>query len=689
MPRRNTNSLLFTGLVALILAICCCSAIAFLGCGFLTAANNPDIQALVDMLAATQTPTPVPVIIRTPVPTLAPLPTPLDPQTPTPPPPLTTEEMLALEPVPERNPRQLAQQFKDLGVPIPVVVNPTPPAYRLGDKEVFWASNLDTNDNFQITAELRYLTPHLYMWVQENQEVDQEALARSAERFEAQTYPTNRRFFGSEWSPGVDNDVHLHILHVSGLGGSVAGYFSGADEFSRLVNEFSNEKEMFYINLGGGMSPDSSFYDGVLAHEFQHMIHWYTDRNEDTWVNEGMSELAMQLNGYDVGGSDWLFSRQPDTQLNTWPEGPGAAGANYGGSYLLTAYFLDRFGEEATQALVLHPANGIAGFQAVLDELDTALTFEDFFTDWRVANYLDDPSLADRRYGYSDLDPVRPRLDEIHAIYPAQRATTVHQYGADYVELYGRGDLLIAFTGSTQVRLIPNKAHSGRYQWYSNRSDDSDMRLTRAFDLRGLTTATLQAWLWYDIEADWDYAYVAISDDGGETWQLLPGQHTTTSNPQGNSFGHAYTGVSGGGEEPRWVLEEIDLSAYAGREVLLRFEYITDDAVNRVGFCVDDVAIPELGYAHDAERGDDSWDGEGFVRTDNVLPQRFIVQLIEMDDEPRVRPMALDELQEGCLEVHGLGDELEGAVLIVSGYAPVTTELASYEYTITPLTTDR
>ncbi|UCC64924.1 MAG: immune inhibitor A, partial [Anaerolineae bacterium] len=654
-----------------------------------TVANNPDIQTLVDVFAATPTPTPVPVIVRTPVPTPAPLPTTIDPQTPTPPPPLTTEEMLALEPVPERNLHQLAQRFKDPGVPIPVVVNPRPPAYQLGDREVFWVSNLDTDDNFQITAELRYLTPHLYMWVQEGQEVDQEALARSAERFEAQTYPTNRRFFGSEWSPGVDNDVHLHVLHASGLGSSVAGYFSGADEFSHLVNEFSNEKEMFYINLGGGMSPGSSFYDGVLAHEFQHMIHWYTDRNEDTWVNEGMSELAMQLNGYDLGGSDWLFSRQPDTQLNTWPKGPGAAGANYGGSYLLVAYFLDRFGEEATQALMAHPANGIAGFRAVLDELDTNLTFEDLFADWRVANYLDDPSLADRRYGYGDLDPVRPRSDEIHAVYPAQRATTVHQYGADYVELQGQGDLLIEFTGSTQVKLIPNEAHGGRYQWYSNRGDDSDMRLTRAFDLSGLTTATLQAWLWYDIEADWDYAYVAISDDGGETWHLLPGQHTTISNPQGNSLGHAYTGISGGGEDPEWVLEEIDLSAYAGREVLLRFEYITDDAVNRVGFCVDDVAIPELGYAHDAERGDDGWDGEGFVRTDNILPQRFIVQLIEMDDESRVRPMALDELQEGHLAVRGLGDELEGAMLIVSGYAPVTTELASYEYTITPLNADR
>ncbi|OQY24931.1 MAG: hypothetical protein B6I34_03015 [Anaerolineaceae bacterium 4572_32.1] len=683
MEKQNRTLPIVIALVILAFFLCCCCCAASLAGWTFYIGQNPDFQELVEEISATPTGTPVPVIVRIPLPSPEPLPTPLNTQTPTPPPPLSTEEILAREIVPERDLRRLARQFKDIGH-IPIVVNPTPPAYRQGDTETFWVSNLDSDENFKITAELRYITPHVYMWVQEGYDVDQDDLERSANRFEEHTYPTNRRFFGSEWSPGVDNDVHLHILHAGGLGGSVAGYYSGADEYSSLVNEFSNEKEMFYINLDSSMRPDDSFYDGVLAHEFQHMIHWYTDRNEDTWINEGMSELAMQLNSFDVGGSDWSFSRKPDTQLNSWPEGPGAAGANYGGSYLLMAYFLDRFGSEATQALVAHPANGIAGFEAVLDELGEGLTFEDIFADWRAANYLDDPSLADGQYAYSELDPDDPVLDIAHASFPVQRTTTVHQYGADYIELQGHGDLNIEFTGSTQVKLIPNEAHGGRYQWYSNRGDDSDMRLTRTFDLRDLTSATLQAWLWYDIEEDWDYAYVAVSDDKGETWDLMAGKHTTTSNPQGNSFGPAFTGISGGGDKPQWVLEEIDLSAYAGHEVLIRFEYITDDAVNRAGFCVDDISIPELSYAHDVESGDDGWDGEGFVRTDNILPQRFIVQLIELGSETRVRRMALDELQQGRLELHGLGSTVERAVLIISGYAPVTTELAGYEYSITP-----
>jgi hypothetical protein len=125
------------------------------------------------------------------------------------------------------------------------------------------------------------------------------------------------------------------------------------------------------------------------------------------------------------------------------------------------------------------------------------------------------------------------------------------------------------------------------------------------------------------------------------------------------------------------------LTPYVGQEILLRFEYITDGAVNQVGFCVDDIAIPELGYFYDAE-GDGAWVAEGFVRIDNVLPQRFVVQLIVFGPEVTVERMELDAAQTGRLVVEGLGEGVERAVLVVSALAPVTTELASYQYTIEP-----
>ena len=52
---------------------------------------------------------------------------------------------------------------------------------------------------------------------------------------------------------------------------------------------------MFYMNYDAAQ-PGNDYYDSILAHEFQHMIQWNVDKNEDSWFNEGMSELAAFLN---------------------------------------------------------------------------------------------------------------------------------------------------------------------------------------------------------------------------------------------------------------------------------------------------------------------------------------------------------------------------------------------------------
>ena len=95
--------------------------------------------------------------------------------------------------------------------------------------------------------------------------------------------------------------------------------------------------------------------------------------------------------------------------------------------------------------------------------------------------------------------------------------------------------------------------------------------------------------VWYEIEEGWDYAYVEASDDDGRTWHILEGQHTTTENPSGNAYGPGYTGSS-----DEWLRESIDLTPFAGGPVLLRFEYVTDDAVYLDGLLIDDLSIPEL-----------------------------------------------------------------------------------------------
>jgi immune inhibitor A len=640
--------------------------------------TEPSLQVLVPTPNTTPTATNTPAAARDP----APIFTPESVASVTPLPSYaagvgTTEKLLAETNVPTRDRLDLARRFKLSDQPIPVVVNRTPPVYQVGDQETFWVGESDTLRHFEVTATLRYVGAHSYWWVEDSYDVPDADVAASAETFENSIYPTDRAFFGSEWSPGVDNDPRVHIFlgNVPGVG----GYFYSINEYSKLINPYSNQKEMFFININAA-KPGSDRLDSILAHEFQHMIHWYNDANEETWVNEGLSELAMALNGYDTGGTERAFTQTPDTQLNTWGDSPNESIGHYGGSFLFMSYFLERFGEDMMRQVVANPANGADGFNAVLAATGQPYRFDKVFSDWLIANYLDDPTLGAGLWGYRDLSVGPVTLDAQHKDYPVDRESTVHQYAADYDTFEGQGTLTIEFTGTTHVKVVPNDAHSGSYQWWSNRGDDSDMTLTHSFDLSDVDQATLQFWTWYDIEEDWDFAYVEVSTDGGQTWDILPGQYTTSENKSGNSFGQAWTGISGGGDTPQWVQEEVDLSAYAGQAIDVRFEYITDDAVNHVGLLLDDIAVPAIGYFDDAESGNGGWQAAGFARMDNNLSQRYIVQAIELGDSPRVERMMLDGNNHGQLTIAGLGESSDQVVLVIGAITPFTTEVAGYHY---------
>jgi hypothetical protein len=602
-----------------------------------------------------------------------------------------TDQELATIIVPTRDLRDLALRLNPDVDEVPVQVNEEAPDFEVGDRIPFWVSNVDENRHFQITAELIHKTEVAYAWVQVDNEYDRRSIARSIDHFSEDVYPVVREFFGSEWTPGVDNDPRLHILHAADMGSSVAGYYSSADQFSRLANEFSNEKEMFYISLPWlNRTGDYTYYETVLAHEFQHMIHWYNDRNEETWLNEGLSELAQEIAGYppDTGFAS-IFARTPDTQLNTWSEISGGNAAHYGSAYLFMAYLFQRFGEEVTQAVVAHAANGILGVERALQETGHDLTFNEIFADWVVANYINDPDALDAPgiYGYRQLDVPDLTLDEIHRRFPVSpQQTTVRNYGADYIALQSSGDITLHFEGSTETRLANVTPYSGDLMWWGNRADDSNSRLTRAFDFSGVEPGDpieMEVAMWYQIEVDYDYGYVVVSRDG-EKWEILPGQRTTLENPSGNSFGHAYTGSSDlNGGAPTWINETFDLSDYAGEEVLIRFEYVTDDAVNAPGWFIDDVRIEAIDYAADFEQGADGWESEGWLLTDNRLSQGWILQILSLQRGNLIEVHRVPVGADGSatIDIDGLGGSSE-AILIVSGVTPVTTEVAEYEYRI-------
>lgn len=554
----------------------------------------------------------------------------------------------------------------------------------IGTQATFWVTNTDTNRDFQVTATLRYRTPHLYFWAENGVKVNEAEMRALCETFENKIYPTNREFFGSEWTPGVDNDPHIYILYVSGIGENTAGYFSSSDSYPPAVREHSNAHEMFVINSTQDLGDEYTY--STLAHEFQHMIHWHQDRNEGELLDEGFSELASFLNGYSTGGFDWFYTLAPDINLTDWNPNVGDNTAHYGANFLFVNYFLNRFGEQATQALVHEPSNGLESVDAVLRQLNITdpltgkiLTADDFFQDWTIANFLLDPSIADGRYAYPNYSSV-PKIsptDSVTCPLESPASRTVNQYGADYIQFLAcAGEYTLSFRGAPSVRLLPADPHSGRYAFWSNKGNNSNMTLTRAFDLTGVSgPVSLTYWTWYDIEADYDYLYLEASTNG-ERWEILTTPSGTGENPTGSSFGWGYNGQS-----QEWIQEEVDLSRFAGRKVWLRFEYVTDMAVNGEGFLLDDVSIPAINYFTDFEQDDGGWEGAGFVRVQNILPQTFRLTLVRRaPQQTTIEKMTLTG--ENTLTLPLSIDMGEDMILIVSATTRFTREPASYQIEI-------
>ena len=584
--------------------------------------------------------------------------------------------------VPANDLRDLAYRLEGK-TNIPLTVPSSAGDLTLGTQETFWVTDVDTNESFQVTASLRYITDHSYFWIEDETSYDEGDLRNLAEAFETEIYPTTRAFFGSEWSPGVDEDPHLYILYAEGLGFGLAGYFSSADENHPLVHEFSNAHEMFMLNATT-VDLAEEFAYSVLAHEFQHMIHWNRDRNETSWVNEGLSELAAFLNGYEVG-SDWIYINDPDVQLNDWPNNEKETHPHYGAAFLFLTYFLDRFGEDATQALMGQSANDLESVDQTLEEIEAVdpltakpINADDVFLDWTLAFYINDASIGDGRYDYQNY-PDAPHADETETVRdcPLEMATRdVHQYGVDYIRIRCRGNYVLQFEGSTQAGVTPVDPYSGSYAFWSNKGDESDMTLTRTFDFSDIQgPLTLKYRTWYDIESDYDYVYLVASVDG-ERWQILSTPSGTPEDPSGNSFGWGYNGESGG-----WIEEQVDLSAFAGQQVAIRFEYVTDAAVNGEGMLLDDLTIPETGYFEDFEQEADGWEANGWVRIQNNLPQTYQLALIQIGDQTTVQhiDLAIDQTAQIPFSINGDIDEV---VLVVTGSTRFTRQKAAYRFQI-------
>lgn len=549
--------------------------------------------------------------------------------------------------------------------------------YSVGSREQF--VGLSPAEGTLATFALRSRTEHAYFWFEDGVSVDEADLAAAARYFEDHIWPMNNAIYGDEWIPGIDGDSRLHILHQATISASVVGAFNPEDQCPRFLCPDSNQREILYVNLD--LAPvNSQQYLATLTHEHQHLIQHHVDGNEERWMNEGLSQLAEHLAGFHpryVSGENMReFLRDPDHQLNGWSFSGYDIGRYYGAAYLWTVYLFERFGLDFIRAMASHPHDGLAAVQRALIESGDSASVDEVFADWLLANYLDDPYAGDGRYYYQTLDlpiHIRPARIDLAAAYP--RFETVSQYGAAYRRLDGPGVYELSFDGSDQASLVSAAPHSGSWMWWSYNGVNGASRLTGAFDLSGLDAATLAFSGWWDIEDEYDWLHVLASRDGGASWAIVGGERARQDGS--NAPGPYYAGRSEG-----WVEERIDLSAYAGGPVLIRFEYLTDGTATFDGVVLDDVGIVELGYRDDVESDQSVWNPDGFLRITDAVPQHWTVAVVihAPDGQTTVEPVALDALNTGRARI--TVPDGGSATLVVGAMAPFTSAEARYKLSV-------
>ncbi|MFN2433163.1 MAG: IPT/TIG domain-containing protein [Gemmatimonadota bacterium] len=319
---------------------------------------------------------------------------------------------------------------------------------QVGDREEFRvihtddpAADIGDGDNFDtVTAVLRYKGAHTLVFVDERTpalDLTDADVRQVGDRFERQSYVVDRQAFGDE--SDIDGDGRVTILLTPTVNelnrgsdprqGIIIGFFFGIDLLPGFFPATTNAREIFY-----GFVPDPSgrfgtviprdfalpTLDEVFAHEFQHMISFNEKvlvrggQSEDTWLNEGLSSIAEDLNGFDDGnlGRTAFFLDAPGEHGLALPAGPDGLGQR-GAAFTFLRHLGDQLGQDVYRALVQTNATGVGNV-----ELATGRAFSELFADWISALLLDDATAGDPRFQIPSLE-LRAAYEHVRQLNPS------------------------------------------------------------------------------------------------------------------------------------------------------------------------------------------------------------------------------------------------------------------------------
>ncbi|HIN30961.1 TPA: hypothetical protein EYM82_19020 [Candidatus Poribacteria bacterium] len=343
---------------------------------------------------------------------------------------------------------------------IPPVDLPSSPAQKqvlkVGDQVSFYAIDFRNYNQYRTKATLRTIGDFCYIFVEDSQwqlTITAKVVQNLNRVFEKLTlsdgnrgiYQIETQAFGHP--PNIDNDDRIYILLLDipdrfrFQGEFIGGYFNPIDQaHGKLIHPqlqkqmWSNERDIIYIDTDP-LNVGSNEGFGTVAHEFQHLIHWRHDQNEEIWVNEGISEYAMLLCGYSSVEHLQAFGQKPNTSLTNWPADGQNQLPSYGATYLWILYLDEHYGGTSfVSSLVKNRSVGISGINQVLQLHGFRQSFSSVFSDWKVANYLDDEIFDQGRFGYRKIN-IKVKTHRKHRSYPIHvTGDRLEGYATHYLE---------------------------------------------------------------------------------------------------------------------------------------------------------------------------------------------------------------------------------------------------------------
>jgi len=415
-------------------------------------------------------------------------------------------------------------------------------------------------------------------------------------------------------------------------------------------------------------------YEGTFAHEYQHLLEYYRDADETTWLNEGLADLAQTVTGYvdpsipvtDIGFdghiqafSGWLELQTdanpipraggPENSLNLWdeaePQQPGEVLSDYGATYTFLELLHHRYGRAFIKKLHRHPLNGIESLGTLLADVKPPRTARRVLHDWSAMIALD--GAIDDGAALTGGPAGAFKTRSMHSSVNWDNDDTYSYPGAppngsDFVRLRdGDGNYLnasqiesITFDGSDGLPAKPVEwvveedppGHSNDEALASGSVLNGDRGIVAEVTVPQ-QNSTLTFETRFEIEESFDFGFVQVSTDGGRSYRSLSNTATTDDadpSAQERMFDNL-PGLTGSSD---WIELSFDLSQYAGQEVLLAFRYMTDNTVSLGGWWIDDVRVGSTTVSDGDSLRD--WRTPTQVSPDPV--EGFSLQLIAYND---------------------------------------------------------